>query len=213
MPAPGLRVPAKVKLGTSLAVTSAIVAGIAGASRVPELIGAGSGSAVAPRAASAAGLPEEPVAPGTAASVTAGPVFPVDGDFDFGEAGAKFGASRGGRPHEGQDVFAGAGTPLVAVRTGVIVDEGSAGSAVAGGRGNFVAIYSELDDRTYVYFHMRHRSPLREGDAVRAGDAVGAVGCTGSCWGDHLHFEIREGSGSEGKTIDPLPELRGWPRL
>jgi murein DD-endopeptidase MepM/ murein hydrolase activator NlpD len=94
----------------------------------------------------------------------------------------------------------------------VVVDEASAESAYSGGRGNFIAIYSEVDDRTYVYFHMRHRSPLREGDLVRAGDPVGEVGCTGSCWGTHLHFEIRLGRGVEAKPIDPLPFLRDWPR-
>jgi murein DD-endopeptidase MepM/ murein hydrolase activator NlpD len=57
---------------------------------------------------------------------------------------------------------------------------------------------------------MRQRSPLREGDQVAAGDPVGAVGCTGSCWGNHLHFEVRMGRGVEGKPIDPLPLLRRW---
>jgi len=210
-PAPprSLRVPHRVKLGVVVAASSAIVAGVTGAAQLPELIGDGEGSPLAPRSAGAAGTPPDRVA-GTAASVTAGPAFPVDGNYDFGEAEAKFGASRGGRPHEGQDVFAKAGTPLVAVRSGIVVDEARAESALSGGRGNFVALYSELDHRTYVYFHMRERSPLREGEPVRAGDPVGAVGCTGSCWGNHLHFEIREGSGSEGRAIDPLPLLRDW---
>lgn len=207
-----LRVPARVKLGAAVAVASAIVAGIAGASQVPVLLGGDGDSALGVRSASAAGESEDQVGAGTAAAVTAGPFFPVEGSFDYGEADAEFGASRGGRRHEGQDVFAKRGTPLVAVRTGVVVDEASVDNAYSGGRGNFVAIYSELDDRTYVYFHMRGRSPLREGNAVRAGDPVGAVGCTGSCWGNHLHFEIREGSGSEGKPIDPLPLLRDWER-
>lgn len=205
-----LRVPARVKLGAAVAIASAIVAGIAGASQVPVLLGGDGDSALGVRSASAAGESDDQVGAGTAAAVTAGPLFPVEGSFDYGEADAKFGASRGGRRHEGQDVFAKRGTPLVAVRTGVVVDEASVDSAYSGGRGNFVAVYSELDDRTYVYFHMRERSPLREGAAVRAGDSVGAVGCTGSCWGNHLHFEVRLGRGVEGKPIDPLPLLRDW---
>jgi murein DD-endopeptidase MepM/ murein hydrolase activator NlpD len=44
-------------------------------------------------------------------------VFPVRGHTDWGEAGARFGAGRGGHVHEGQDVFAPAGTPLVSVRS------------------------------------------------------------------------------------------------
>jgi murein DD-endopeptidase MepM/ murein hydrolase activator NlpD len=37
---------------------------------------------------------------------------------------------------------------------------------------------------------------------------VGAVGCTGSCWGDHLHFELRRGRGTTAAPIDPLPLLK-----
>jgi murein DD-endopeptidase MepM/ murein hydrolase activator NlpD len=201
-------VPTRIKLGALLAVTSALVAGVAGASRLPSVLSDGGLPAVAARAGATGG--DERLGPGTAASVTAGPVYPVAGHFDYGEADAKFGAWRGGRRHEGQDVFARPGTPLVAVRTGVVVEEAGAESAYSGGRGNFIAIYSELDNRTYVYFHMRRRSPLREGDAVGAGDPVGGVGCTGSCWGNHLHFEVRLGRGVEGKPIDPLPLLRDW---
>jgi murein DD-endopeptidase MepM/ murein hydrolase activator NlpD len=134
----------------------------------------------------------------------------VNGDFDYGESGARFGASRSGHVHEGQDLFAKSGTELVAVSNGVVVDEAPADSAYSGGRGNFIAVYDEIEDRTYVYFHMQQRSPLREGAQVAAGDPVGAVGCTGSCWGDHLHFEIRLGRGSEGRPVDPLPYLRRW---
>ena len=46
------------------------------------------------------------------------PQFPVVGDFNWGQSGAQFGAGRSGRTHEGQDVFARTGTPLVAVRRG-----------------------------------------------------------------------------------------------
>jgi murein DD-endopeptidase MepM/ murein hydrolase activator NlpD len=203
-------VPTRIKLGALLAVASSVVAGVTGASRLPSVLSDGDLPAVAARAGATGG--DERLGPGTAASVIAGPVYPVDGHFDYGEADAKFGAWRGGRRHEGQDVFAKGGTPLVAVRTGVVVEEARAESAYSGGRGNFIAIYSEIDDRTYVYFHMRGRSPLREGDAVGAGDPVGAIGCTGSCWGNHLHFEIRLGRGVEGKPIDPLPLLRDWER-
>ena len=200
--------PTRVKLGALLAVASALAAGVAGASRLPSVLSGEDLPAVAARAGATGG--DERLGPGTAASVTSGPVYPVDGRFDYGESDAGFGAWRDGRRHEGQDVFARAGTPLIAVRTGVVVEEARAESAYSGGRGNFIAIYSELDDRTYVYFHMRGRSPLREGDAVGAGDPVGAVGCTGSCWGTHLHFEVRLGRGIEGKPIDPLPMLRDW---
>ncbi len=208
-PPRALRIPARVKLGAAVAVCSAIAAGLFGASRLPAVLGGDGGSLGAHSAAAAGGNGRVDV--GTAASVTAGPYFPVKGEHDFGGPEGRFGSWRGGRRHEGQDVFAKAGTPLVAVRTGIVIDEGSENSAYSGGRGNYIAIYSELDDRTYVYFHMRHRSPLRSGDPVAAGDPVGEVGCTGSCWGNHLHFEIRLGRGVDGKPIDPLPMLRDWP--
>jgi murein DD-endopeptidase MepM/ murein hydrolase activator NlpD len=58
-------------------------------------------------------------------------VHPVRAPVDYGEGGAQFGADRGGRMHEGQDVFAPAGTPREAVRDGVGLETGD-----DGGRGN-----------------------------------------------------------------------------
>ena len=129
--------------------------------------------------------------------------FPVRGVVDFGEADASFGVWRGGRRHEGQDVFAEAGTPLVAMRDGTVVETGD-----DGGRGNYIAIWSPEAQLTFVYLHMRAPTRHREGDAVAAGERVGAVGCTGSCWGDHLHLEMRRGRGTTGRPIDPMPTLR-----
>jgi murein DD-endopeptidase MepM/ murein hydrolase activator NlpD len=129
--------------------------------------------------------------------------FPVRGAIDFGEYAGRFGAWRGSRRHEGQDVFADAGTPLVAIRYGLVVETGN-----DGGRGNYIAIWSPEVDRTFVYLHMRAPTPYAVGDAVEDGARVGAVGCTGSCWGDHLHLEMREGRGTTGRPLDPLPLLR-----
>jgi murein DD-endopeptidase MepM/ murein hydrolase activator NlpD len=129
-------------------------------------------------------------------------VFPVRGDVDWGEADARFGAFRGGHMHEGQDIFAPAGTPLVAIRDGRVVETGD-----DGGRGNYVAIWSSEARHTFVYLHMLRPTPLRVGDAVRMGERVGRVGCTGACWGDHLHFEVRDGRGTTGQTHDPLHML------
>ena len=64
-------------------------------------------------------------------------VFPVEGHADFGEADARFGAPRGGHAHEGQDVFASAGTPIRSTREGLVVEKGD-----DGGRGNYVAIWN-----------------------------------------------------------------------
>jgi murein DD-endopeptidase MepM/ murein hydrolase activator NlpD len=152
-----------------------------------------------------------PAALPTSQAITSepGPIHPVrvEGTIDYGDSGARFGAPRWGHMHEGQDVFADSGTPLVAVRDAVVLETGN-----DGGRGNYVAIYSEAEDQTYVYMHMLRPSPLRRGDEVPAGAEVGAMGCTGSCYGTHLHFEIRTGKGVEEKAIDPLPIMQRWPQ-
>jgi len=130
-------------------------------------------------------------------------VHPVRGPVDYGEGGAQYGADRGGRMHEGQDVFAPAGTPLVAVRDGVVLETGD-----DGGRGNYVGIYSPEARETYVYLHMLAPSLARPGERVRVGTRVGQLGCTGSCFGDHLHFEVRRGRSLEGPPRDPRGLLR-----
>jgi len=130
-------------------------------------------------------------------------VFPMSARPDWGEQDARFGASRSGHMHEGQDVFAKAGTPLVAMRAGRVVETGD-----DGGRGNYIAIWSREAHSTFVYLHMIRPTRLHPGDHVRAGQRVGAVGCTGSCWGDHVHVELRHGRGTTGTPHDPLPLLK-----
>ena len=134
-------------------------------------------------------------------------VHPVAAPVRYGEGGARYGADRGGRMHEGQDVFAPAGTPLVAVRDGVVLETGD-----DGGRGNYLAIWSERAQETYVYLHLLEPPEVGAGDRVGVGESVGRVGCTGSCFGDHLHFEVRRGKTLEGASRDPLELLRRWPR-
>jgi murein DD-endopeptidase MepM/ murein hydrolase activator NlpD len=155
------------------------------------------------------------VDPGTPTGLSAGYVFPIIGPHDFGDALARFGAPRYGHMHEGQDIFTKSGRPEVAVHDGVVVDRGKVSDAGDGGRGNYVAIYSPADDRSFVYMHMLKPSPVQLGDQVHTGQVVGQVGCTGECEGPHLHFEVRIGKaslGAETKPVDPLPYLRLWPQ-
>jgi murein DD-endopeptidase MepM/ murein hydrolase activator NlpD len=167
-------------------------------------------------AAGAAGLAAaEPADAPVAANVSAGDrpampaasreieVLPVRGAVGFGESAARFGAWRGGHRHEGQDVFAPAGSPLFALRDGQVVETGD-----GGGRGNYAAVFNPGRRETYLYLHMEHPARARPGEWVRAGQRIGAVGCTGSCFGDHLHLELRRGRGTQGRPIDPLPLLR-----
>ena len=135
-------------------------------------------------------------------------VVPVRGPVDFGTETNGFGAGRGGHVHNGQDMFAPSGTSLVAARDGVVLETGS-----DGGRGNYLVLYSPAARQTYTYLHMLAPSSLEPGRRVRAGRRVGALGCSGSCDGAHLHFEVHRGRGATGRGIDPLPLLRRWHRL
>ncbi len=121
--------------------------------------------------------------------------------------GAEFGAARSGHVHEGQDVFAPSGTPLVAVAEGEVVEVGT-----DSGRGNYVSIYDPARDQTFNYFHMIEPASVKQGEKVDAGQEVGAVGCTGSCFGEHLHFEVHEGRDPYGPAVDPLPLLEKLPQ-
>jgi murein DD-endopeptidase MepM/ murein hydrolase activator NlpD len=134
-----------------------------------------------------------------------GPFVPVVGKVDYGTAENAFGAARSGHTHSGHDMFAKSGTPLVAVDDTVVVDAGS-----DGGQGNYVHLYDAKRNQTYVYMHMVAPTKLKAGDEVKAGEEVGGVGCTGSCWGEHLHFEIRGGESMAGEAHDPLPQLKQW---
>lgn len=130
------------------------------------------------------------------------PSFPVRGPFNWGQEGAAFGGPRGGRAHEGQDVMSRTGTPEVAITAGKVLETGN-----DGGRGNFMNLYDPARKVTYVYMHMNAPARAKVGDTVKSGQRVGEVGCTGSCFGDHLHFEIREGKGITGAARDPRPFL------
>ncbi|MDP9188714.1 MAG: M23 family metallopeptidase, partial [Actinomycetota bacterium] len=211
-----LRVPT-AKVGLALAAVTALAAGAGSLLGLPvpgldgESQSRGSALTSSADAAALAFLDG-----GTPVGLSRGPYHPVFGDFGYGESDAKFGAPRGGRRHEGQDVFAKPGTPLVAVRDGVVVDGGAENGRYAGGRGNYVVIYSRLDDRSYVYLHMLKPALMQKGASVEVGQPLGQVGCTGSCFGPHLHFEVRVGSAgfrSETKAIDPLPFLMQWPQV
>ena len=136
-----------------------------------------------------------------------GPFHPVVADsIDYGESGAQFGAARSGRTHEGQDMMVPTGTPLVVVADGEVVEVGS-----DGGRGNYVSIYDPAEEQTYNYFHMVEPASVKQGERVEAGQELGGVGCTGSCFGDHLHFEVHEGKDPYGPVVDPMPILAKLP--
>lgn len=143
-------------------------------------------------------------AAGLAAEPETGPFHPVDGPVDYGDALAGFGNERG-RPHEGQDILGSAGTPVVSPTRTEVLETGA-----DGGRGNWAALYDKDADRTYVYFHMEAPAEVGAGQRLAPGERVGRLGCTGSCSGPNLHFEIRDGADPYGAARDPLPDLQRW---
>jgi murein DD-endopeptidase MepM/ murein hydrolase activator NlpD len=135
--------------------------------------------------------------PGGAAGDLAGPgwVCPVQGPVGFGDT---WGAPRsGGRSHQGVDMIASRGVPLVAV-----VD-GFAQSKVNVLGGNTVAL-SGADGNRYYYAHLDSWATLGQ---VTAGTVIGYVGDTGNAKFStpHLHFEIRPGGGA---AVNPYATVR-----
>ena len=136
--------------------------------------------------------------------------FPVRGSHAFGTGEAAFGAQRDGHTHEGHDVFARCGTPLVAARGGVVKLNRFESSA-----GNYIVIDGEGTDVDYAYMHLSEPSPLAKDTRVYTGQRIGSVGDTGNAEkGCHLHFEMWSGPGwyTGGAPLDPLPpSSRGTP--
>ena len=155
--------------------------------------------------------PPMPVpAPAVPAPSPGGPGrFPVAGPFDLGGEGARFGAGRTGHIHEGQDISAAAGTPIVAPYAGRV----SVTSYQAGGAGEYVVL-DAADGRDYFFAHcLRNSTIVAEDDVVPAGHPLCQVGATGTTSGHpHLHFEIWQVGWRVpgGIPIDPLPELLAW---
>ena len=134
-------------------------------------------------------------------------IFPVRGRHDYGARGARFGTGRVGHSHQGQDVFAGCGAPLVAARGGRVKFKQYHAAA-----GYYLVIDAAGSDEDYAYMHMAEPSPFAPGDRVYTGQRIGAVGDTGNARGCHLHFELWRGPGwyDGGRPFDPLPSLRAW---
>ena len=134
-------------------------------------------------------------------------MFPVRGRHNFGGSNADFGSGRSGHSHQGQDVFARCGTPLVAARGGKIKFKQYHAAA-----GNYIVIDGAGTSRDYVYMHLAEPSPFSEGDRVYTGQRVGSVGETGNATACHLHFEMWSGPGwyDGGRPFDPLPSLKSW---
>jgi murein DD-endopeptidase MepM/ murein hydrolase activator NlpD len=126
--------------------------------------------------------------------------FPVQGEHTYFD---DFGAPRGSHTHQGNDVMAAKGTPVVAVADGVI----DRLTRVETGLGGIWIWLKDGEGNTFYYAHLDSIAPLlEEGTAVAVGQVIGNVGNTGDAryGADHLHFEIHPGGGG---AIDPFTEL------
>jgi murein DD-endopeptidase MepM/ murein hydrolase activator NlpD len=128
--------------------------------------------------------------PGDVTPSAAGFIWPVNGPVTSG-----FGM-RWGRMHEGIDIGVGSGTPIHAAASGRVIYSGW-----MGGYGNLVAI----DHGNGLSTAYGHQSSIAVGNGqiVSQGEVIGYVGCTGHCFGSHLHFEVRV----NGSAVDPLGYL------
>ncbi len=136
-----------------------------------------------------------------------GYAFPILGNHEYGMSAGRFGAGRSGHTHQGQDVMAACGTPLVAARGGQVQYSGYQGAA-----GNYIVIDGRGTSYDFLYAHLAEPSPLHTGETVRTGQPIGVVGETGDAQGCHLHFEMWGAPGwyEGGSPFDPLPYLQKW---
>jgi murein DD-endopeptidase MepM/ murein hydrolase activator NlpD len=150
-----------------------------------------------------------PIPAQPAAVTTPSKTFPVQGPYSFGGEDARFGAGRPGHTHQGQDIVAAEGTPVVTPIAGTVHWI----AYQAQGAGHYVVI-AGADGRHYVFMHLQAGSiVVTKGAAVAAGQRLGAVGSTGASSGSHLHFEIWVNGWWASKAsapIDPLPVLQAW---
>ena len=128
--------------------------------------------------------------PQPTAHAGSGLVWPVNGPVT-----SPFGW-RWGRMHEGIDIGASSGTPIHAAAAGRVIIAGW-----VSGYGNWTVI-DHGGGLATAYGHQSGFA-VGVGAEVAQGEVIGYVGCTGHCFGPHLHFEVRV----NGQPVDPLGYL------
>jgi murein DD-endopeptidase MepM/ murein hydrolase activator NlpD len=146
-----------------------------------------------------------------------GHCFPVAKRYNY-TVKHTFGARRnwgGRRMHEGVDIFASYGTPVLACSYGYVE---------LMGWNRFGGWRIGIRDVNNVYYYYAHLSsyakPLRQGDLVEPGQVIGYVGSSGygppgtsGKFPPHLHFGIYKDTGRREWAYSPSPQLRQWQRL
>lgn len=113
-----------------------------------------------------------------------------------------FGVPRSGHTHEGADLQAAEGDPIVAAANGVVSAQTTGGDC-----GNRIDINHDVVAGKLFATRYCHLSAfkVKAGDTVNAGQTIGLVGHTGDATGPHLHFEVR----LNGVAVDPAPYIGG----
>jgi murein DD-endopeptidase MepM/ murein hydrolase activator NlpD len=134
-----------------------------------------------------------------------GYVFPVRATHTYGDG---IGAGRG---HQGLDIMARCGAPLIAARGGTVYYN----SYQASGAGHYIVInLAGTRNESHVYMHLAEPSPLKVGSKVKTGQRIGLVGTTGRSTACHLHFEHWSSPGwyQGGTFLDPTAPMKRWDR-
>jgi murein DD-endopeptidase MepM/ murein hydrolase activator NlpD len=129
-------------------------------------------------------------------------VFPVGGRTSIGGDFGSFRADIGA--HQGNDLFADFGTPVVAVADGTLANVGTLPIS-----GNRLWVYADSGDQ-FFYAHLSAFAPAAINDRhVEKGTILGYVGNTGDAepTPPHLHFEIHPRGGD---AVDPRSFLLAW---
>jgi murein DD-endopeptidase MepM/ murein hydrolase activator NlpD len=128
--------------------------------------------------------------PGAIRGGSNGFIWPVNGAIVSG-----FGM-RWGSMHEGVDIAVPSGTPIRAAASGVVAIAGS-----VGGYGNYTCI--EHGGGISTCYGHQEAFAVSAGQGVSQGQVIGYSGCTGHCFGPHVHFEVR----INGAAVDPMGYL------
>ncbi|MEJ6722652.1 MAG: peptidoglycan DD-metalloendopeptidase family protein [Ilumatobacter sp.] len=123
-----------------------------------------------------------------------GMVCPIAGNYGFADT---WGAPRsGGRSHEGVDMIAASGVPIIAVEAGTVrFSSNRLGGNAAWLTGN--------SGTKYYYAHLS--SYTGSSGSVSRGQQIGRNGQTGNAGTPHLHFEVHPGGG---RAVNPYPYVR-----
>jgi lipoprotein NlpD len=145
--------------------------------------------------------PESLATPGQLAASMGGSGAARDVDIRLawpvrGRLSSRFGW-RNGRQHDGIDIPAKPGTPILASAAGRVIHSGKG----LGDYGRSI-IVKHAGRYSSVYAHNR-RNRVKKGEFVERGDLIGEVGSSGNASGPHVHFELRRDS----RPVDPLPYL------